>query len=275
MVLTPDVDAPVASTVNRLTTVEDMNTEMHCYESCIDKNEVDTDLSSHVIERPLLLSVVKQMAILGFNAILLIADTRKRFNDMQATDICQKLLIAQSDSDRVDATDVGVINHISDVDSVIGHSIDNRIDSYRNVVSSILTSMTIAALNGVLNSEFSDANSDELVVNHPISLIEGAVDPLSYTLENGKFHIVKTSTSSNPIDNINSNKNENEEEDDNDNEDEHDSNYNISSSSKEKEKKEQKKLDLNNENNEVNVNGEKQVRSQRRSLRIFSIRLWS
>ena len=126
MVLTPDVDAPVASTVNRITAVEDMKPEMHCYESCIDNNEVDTDLSSHVIERPLLLSVVKQMAILGFNAILLIADTRKRFFDMQATDICQKLLIAQSDSDRVDATDGGEINHISVVDSVIGHSVDGR-----------------------------------------------------------------------------------------------------------------------------------------------------
>lgn len=269
MVLTPDVDAPVASTVNRLTTVEDMNTEMHCYESCIDKNEVDTDLSSHFIERPLLLSVVKQMAILGFNAILLIADTRKRFYDMQATDICQKLLIAQSDSDRVDATDVGVINHISDVDSVIGHPIDDRIDSYRNVVSSILTSMTLAALDGVSSIEFSDANSDELILKYPISLIEGAVDPLSYTLENGKFHIIKTSMSSTPIDNIDSNKDENEEEDENEN----DSNNNIRSNSKEK--KERKEMVLNNENNEVNVNGEKQVRSQRRSLKIFSIRLWS
>lgn len=264
MVLTPDVDAPVASTVNCITAVEDMNTEMHCYESCIDKNEVDTDLSSHVIERPLLLSVVKQMAILGFNAILLIADTRKRFYDMQATDICQKLLIAQSDSDRVDATDnVGEINHISVVDSVIGHSVDDRIDSYRNVVSSILTSMTIAAFNGVANSEISDANLDELIAKHPISLIEGAVDPLSYTIENGKFHFIKSST---PIDIIDSVRDKNESE--------HYSNYNNISSTI-KEKKERKEMDLNNENNEVNINGGKQVRSRRRSLKIFSIRLWS
>ena len=282
MVLTPDVDAPVASTISSSTVLGDMSTEMHCYDSCIDKNEVDTDLSSHVIERPLLVSVVKQMAILGFNAILLIADTRKRFSDMQTSGICQKLLIAQSSSvsssvsasgsGLVEAADGEPINHISDSTSTPPHG--NSLDTYRNVVSSILTSMTIDALNGVPNSKTSDTDTDtvtdtdleEVSLSHPISVIEGAVDPLNYTIENGKFHILRAEKSpshdidySEDIQSSSSSSNSN-------------SNSNSSSSNNSSTEEE---TDDEVEEEEVDVNGQEKVRSRRRRLRVFSIRLWS
>lgn len=275
MVLTPDVDAPVASTISSSTVLGDMSTEMHCYDSCIDKNEVDTDLSSHVIERPLLVSVVKQMAILGFNAILLIADTRKRFSDMQTSGICQKLLIAQSSSvsssasgsGLVEAADGEPINHISDSTSTPPHG--NSLDTYRNVVSSILTSMTIDALNGVPNSKTSDTDTDleEVSLSHPISVIEGAVDPLNYTIENGKFHILRAEKSpshdidySEDIQSSSSSSNSNS------------SNSNSSSSNNSSTEEE---TDDEVEEEEVDVNGQEKVRSRRRRLRVFSIRLWS
>jgi hypothetical protein len=279
MVLTPDVDAPVASTVSSGTLLGDMSTEMHCYDSCIDKNEVDTDLSSHVIERPLLVSVVKQMAILGFNAILLIADTRKRFSDMQTSGICQKLLIAQSSSvsasvsasssvsasgsGLVEAADGEPVNHISD-STATPHG--NSLDTYRNVVSSILTSMTVDALNGVPNSKTSDVDTDseEVSLSHPISVIEGAVDPLNYTIENGKFHILRAEKSPNhDIDyseDIQSNSSS--------------SNSNSNSNSNNNGSTEEE-TDDEVEEEEVDVNGQEKVRSRRRRLKVFSIRLWS
>lgn len=260
MVLTPDVDAPVASTVSSGTELGDMSTEMHCYDSCIDKNEVDTDQSSHVIERPLLVSVVKQMAILGFNAILLIADTRKRFSDMQTSGICQKLLIAQSGSASasvsglVEGTDEEPINHVSD--STTTHSHCSSLDTYRNVVSSILTSMTIDALNGVPDSKTSDTDSDEVTLGHPISVIEGAVDPLNYTIENGKFHILGAEKSpSHDIDHS---------------EDVQGSISNSNSSSNSSTEE-----DAEDEYEEVDANGQEKVRSRVRRFRVFSIRLWS
>jgi hypothetical protein len=274
MVLTPDVDAPVASTVSSGSVLGDMSTEMHCYDSCIDKNEVDTDLSSHVIERPLLVSVVKQMAILGFNAILLIADTRKRFSDMQTSGICQKLLIAQSSSvsasisasgsGLVEVADGEPINHISDSTATPPHS--NSLDTYRNVVSSILTSMTIDAINGVPDSKTSDTDTDtdtdseEVMLSHPISVIEGAVDPLNYTTENGKFYILRAEKS--PCHDI-----------------DYDQDVQGSSGNSNRDSSSysstEEGTDDEVEEEEVDVNGQEKDRSRRRRLRVFSIRLWS
>ena len=210
------------------------------------------------------------MAILGFNAILLIADTRKRFSDMQTSGICQKLLIAQSssvsssasasESGSVEAADGEPINHISDSISTPPHS--NSLDTYRNVVSSILTSMTIDALNGVSNSRTSDTDTDseEVMLSHPISVIEGAVDPLNYTIENGKFHILRAEKSpSHDID-------YSEDVQGSSSSSNSDSNNNSST---------EEEIDDEVEEEEVDVNGQEKVRSRRRRLRVFSIRLWS
>ena len=51
---------------------------MHCYEECL---EIPENKTGKISEKDLLLSVIKQMAILGCNGVLLIADTKDRMND--------------------------------------------------------------------------------------------------------------------------------------------------------------------------------------------------
>ena len=68
------------------------NVEMHCYEECL---EISENKTGKISEKDLLLSVIKQMAILGCNGVLLIADTKDRMNDCFDCDTCQKLLVIE------------------------------------------------------------------------------------------------------------------------------------------------------------------------------------
>jgi hypothetical protein len=170
MILTPGVDAPVSlshiscNTCNTpsgdIEKMEDI--EMHCFESCIEKNE---ECGTHMIATQLLLSVVKQMAILGFNAVLLFADTNSRLGDLQTSSTCQKLLILEASS-----KDSQMTSNNDEADCAGG-------EMHRSVVNSILSSIESSADRG--SSEVAQSVSGE----------EVAIQQ-SYTAEKGEFHLI-------------------------------------------------------------------------------------
>jgi hypothetical protein len=168
MILTPGVDAPVSlshiscNTCNTpIGDVEKMeDIEMHCFESCIEKSE---ECGTNMIATQLLLSVLKQMAILGFNAVLLLADKDSRLGDLQTSSTCQKLLILEACS-----IDSKVMSSSQDVD-LAGD------DVHRNVV--------------VLSMIESSAARGSGVTVQSLSREEVAIQQ-SYTAENGEFHLI-------------------------------------------------------------------------------------
>ena len=180
MILTPGVDAPVSlshiscSVCNTpsadIEKMEDI--EMHCFESCIEKSQ---ECGTHMISTQLLLSVVKQMAILGFNAVLLLADTDSRLGDLQTSSTCQKLLIIEASSAVIQPS-----NQVVDLGS--------SDEIHRNVVNNILSSIEIESA--------SDSGSNEIVQSSPI---EGVVRQ-SYTAEKGEFHLIDSGLSSIELD---------------------------------------------------------------------------
>ena len=87
------------------------NVEMHCYEECLEIGENET---RNIGEQDLLLSVIKQMAILGCNGVLLIADTKDRINDCFDCDTCQKLLVIEKNAKNIHHKNIDTLENINE-----------------------------------------------------------------------------------------------------------------------------------------------------------------
>ena len=269
------------------------NIEMHCFEKCIRKYENKNEMENKD-EHELLLPVIKQMAILGFNAVLVIVDRKERLNDCLECGICQKLLITvDDDSRRVDEINNDVLE--DDLGGEMNRKKNNNFDT-RNLENNF--SHFDKNLNGNNNEnekqrnviegkeeeekeKINEENKDEIIsvkkaINKILfsifedqsSLIAGNWDSPGvsvdkrfpkYTTDNGVFHFVhqieeKFSNIENEIHNY-----ENSE---------------ISSSNLSIDINDETDFSLDNQKSQIDDNLVKS-RNRKAPLKVFAIKFWS
>ena len=196
--------------------------EMHYYDSDAAKS-IDVEVkiagtvdssSSSSSESQQLLAVVKQMAMLGFNAVLLLADSAKRFELLQSSDTCQKLLMTLqhhpvsseaahgSDSDSADAveilaergTDQNSSSSSSDDDNNSNATNDDGIsDIYRDAVNSVLSSMS---QHSIQSSYIGGDGSSSPSLVDPVTMDPGSV---TISSSSGHFHVMGQTSASTSI----------------------------------------------------------------------------
>ena len=165
--------------------IEDV--EMHCYDSWIEseggggeESGQSGDNRKTSRERKLQLSVVKHMAMLGCNAVLLIADTVQRFNDLQCSGACQKLLIGMpsGESGRQSGGQGSIVSPdmVEEGEEGVG---DNADPSHLTAVNTILSTIAGEANQGVVSDSGVSSSQGE-----------GGGGTVKFEASGGAFHSV-------------------------------------------------------------------------------------
>ena len=238
----------------KMTTVNE-EVEMHCYEDCIDRTRTnsgpdsgtrtnsgissgsdsgigsgsgpgtgpgtDSGLNSnsqHATEHQLLTSVVRQMAILGCNAVLLVADSEERLSDLVGSETCQKLIIIENiestqsvgkdtlltDTANATATDTDTVTVVADV------VYDSR---NREEMTGIEMQYDTTEISNIINT----SESTDIVEHvHDNSMLHSSVDLILTRIRN----INSKNNQNNQDEKVNNEKNEDEKNENEKNENE-------------------------------------------------------
>ena len=188
--------------------------EMHYFDSYAAKSiDVEVKIAGAIDSSPSeshqLLAVVKQMAVLGFNAVMLLADSAKRFELLQSSDTCQKLLMTRqhptsseaaisSDSETAGTVHIDGCKDLTERDTDQNSSNSNSSDGDNN--SKVFGDYDVSnvhkdAVNSILSSMSQHSTQSSYIGGDGSSLDPIEKDPGPMHSSSGHFHIMGQSTS--------------------------------------------------------------------------------